>query len=257
MKLQDGFLDCKLNESILAFREEHKSEYLVIFKTKTFLDEIQNCFIGKTVSKQDAFLAASILELNNLFQSAILLFERGLPESANIIVRSILELSFKVIELIRNDDFLQEMILDVEVQAIKMLKDVRNHKLYDLISQNKIDEWLNRLQLNIPKNSKADIGVCNLADHNKMKKEYILYRMYCDYTHLSAKIIDQIIKPNGDGVILNGDLRLDGFSKSMSLLLSVTMISFPKIVQHPLIDEKLKNQLDDLQEDFVKAFKQQ
>ena len=57
LKLEDGFLDLKLNETIPVFREEHKAEYLVVFKVKSFLDELQNCSVGKTVSEQDKFLA--------------------------------------------------------------------------------------------------------------------------------------------------------------------------------------------------------
>ena len=75
--LQDGFLDLKLNAIITAFRREHNAEYAVVFKVVSFLDEAQDCFVGKKVSKQDMFLSASIMELNKLFQSAVLLFERG------------------------------------------------------------------------------------------------------------------------------------------------------------------------------------
>ena len=75
--LQDGFLDLKLNTIITAFRQEHNAEYAVVFKVKSFLDEAQDCFVGKKVSKQDMFLSASIMELNKLFQSAVVLLREG------------------------------------------------------------------------------------------------------------------------------------------------------------------------------------
>ena len=257
MKLEDGFLDLKLNEELSAFREKHQSKYLVVFKLKAFLDEVQNCFIGKTVSKQDMFLSASIIELNKLFQSAVLLFERGIPESANIVVRSVLELSFKIMELIRNENFLQEMIMDLNSKTLKTLNDVKNYKLYDVVPQNLVNQLIAECKQKRSQNgnSNISIGACNLAERNGLKKEYILYRTYCDYTHQSLNAIDEIIDITPEGVNMNGDLRLDDFAESLALLISITMISFPMIVQHLLFDENLKHKLDLLQEDFIKVFK--
>lgn len=256
MKLEDSFLDLKLNENLRAFREKHRSKYLVLFKLKAFLDEVQNCFIDKTVSKQDMFLSASIIELNKLFQSAVLLFERGLPESANIVVRSVLELSFRIIELIRNDDFLQEMIFDINSEALNTLNYIKKKGMYDIIDQNYLEQLLNSCNELNSKNNRSDIRVSQLAKRNGMEKEYILYRTYCDYTHQSAKVIDEIVEIKPNGVNLNGGLRLDDFSESIAMLASITMISFQDIVRHPLIHEKMESQFYLLQNEFVKAFQQ-
>jgi hypothetical protein len=250
MELEDGVLDLKLNETISLFREEHKPEYLVVFKVKSFLDELQNSFVGKTVSQQDKFLVASIVELNKLFQSAVLLFERGLPGAANIVVRSILELSFKIIELLNNKDFLKEMILDVNFNAIKTLNDIKENEFYDVVPQTRLDELLSNCQQFKSQNGNVNISVKELAKRNGMLREYVLYRTYCGYTHQSLKAIDEIIDYTPDGVNLNGDLRFDDFSHSILMLVSITMISFPKLLEHSLIDKKLKDQFDLLQKDL-------
>ena len=254
--LQDGFLDLKLNEIITTFRQKYSAEYSVVFKIKSFLDEAQDCFIGKTVSKQDMFLSASIMELNKLFQSAVLLFERGLPSSANIIVRSILELSFKIIELIKNENFLQEMIMDANLKTLKTLNDIKNNKLYDVVPPDLVEQLLEDCQQKKSQNSNVNIGASNLADRNGLKKEYILYRTYCDYTHQSLSAIYENIDITPQGVTLDGDLRLTNFSESLALLISITMISFPYITQHSLIDEKIKDQSVLLWEEFVEVFNQ-
>ena len=254
LKLEDGFLDLKLNVAIPVFREEHKSDYLVVLKVKSFLDELQNCFVDKTVSEQDKFLAASIVELNKLFQSAVLLYERGLPESANIVVRSILELSFKIIESVNNKDFLKEMIFDVNSNAIKTLNDIKNNEFYDIVPKDRLNKLLSDCQHLESQNGKINIRAYNLAQRNKMLREYILYRIYCDYPHQSLKVIDEIVDYTPDGVNLNGDLRLEDFSQSIAMLISITMISFPKILEHSLIDGKLKVQFDLLQKEFEKTY---
>ena len=256
MELEDGFLDLKLNEVVPLFRHEHQSEYLIIFKVKSFLDELQNTFVGNIVSKRDIFLYASILELSKLFQSAVLLFERGLSEAAKIVIRSILELSFKIIELTRNENFMQEMILDVSSESLATLIKMKESGLYDfIIDKNCFDELLNDFQKVKAKSSKVNIRASELAKRNGLENEYILYRTYCGYTHLSAQVIDELIEINPDGVILNGDFRLDDFSESIAMLASITMISFSKILQYLTVGENLKNQFDLLQDDFVKVFK--
>ena len=254
--LQDGFLDLKLNAIIATFRQEHNAEYAVVFKVKSFLDEAQDCFVGKKVSKQDMFLSASIMELNKLFQSAVLLFEKGLPSSANIIVRSILELSFKIIELINNENFLQEMIMDSNLKTLKTLNDIKNHKLYSVAPSDLVEQLLEDCKRKKTQSSNVNIGASILADRNGLKKEYILYRTYCDYTHLSLSAINENIDITSQGVTLDGDIKLTDFSESLALLISITMISFPYIAQHSLIDEKMKSQFDLLQNEFVKAFQQ-
>ena len=89
-----------------------------------------------------------------------------------------------------------------------------------------------------------------------MPREYILYREYCNYPHQSLEVIDEIIDYTPDGVNLNGDLRLEDFSKSIAMLISITMISFPKILEHSLIDGILRQQFDLLQKDFEDSYSQ-
>ncbi len=88
---------------------------------------------------KDVYLLASIVQLNKLYQSAILLFERGLRESANIIIRTIIEVSFKNIEVMRNIEFINELWLEQQYQNKKCLENIKNKKLFDLIPENKIN----------------------------------------------------------------------------------------------------------------------
>ena len=41
------------------------------------------------------YLLAAIMQLNSLYQSTIILLERGLKDPANVIIRTIIELAFK------------------------------------------------------------------------------------------------------------------------------------------------------------------
>ena len=83
---------------------------MVVFKVESFLYELQSSFVGKTVSEQDKFLAASIVELNKLFQSAVLLYERGLPESASL-NEEMLQLKKEILRILaKNKSILKTLI---------------------------------------------------------------------------------------------------------------------------------------------------
>ena len=102
----------------------------------------------------------------------------------------------------------------------------------------------------------VNIGASVLADRNGLKKEYILYRTYCDYTHQSISAINESIDITSQGVTLDGDIKLTNFSESLAMLISITMISFPYISQHSLVDEKIKDQFVLLREKFGEVFEQ-
>ena len=110
IKLTDGFIDLMINENLIKFRNKYKNEYALIRETKNLLECMQHKFIDQDVPINEMYIATALVELNKLFQSAILLFERGLLESGNIIIRSCLELSFKIVELIKNKSFFDDMI---------------------------------------------------------------------------------------------------------------------------------------------------
>ena len=102
--LVEGFLDLKINEYLPKFREEHKEKYNVVLDLMQLFNSLKDKFVGKNASEQDIFLLSSIIELNKLFQSAVMLFERGIPSSANIIIRTILELSLNIVETVKNKE---------------------------------------------------------------------------------------------------------------------------------------------------------
>lgn len=70
-------------------------------------------------TRQDLYVLSSLTELNELFQSVVLLLERGLKDSAYIIIRSILELIFRIIEVIRNEKFIDTLSLKQQYDKYK------------------------------------------------------------------------------------------------------------------------------------------
>ncbi len=254
IKLTDGFIDLKINENLLGFRNVHQKEYAIIRETKTLLDSMQREFINQDASKSEMYLVTAIIELNKLFQSAVVLFERGLLESGNIIIRSCLELSFKIVEIIKNKNFVDDMIKELNHETITTLNIIKSNKLYDIVPKLEVKRMLSIYNT---AGTKPKISPFKLAKKNDLMREYILYRLYCNDSHQSIATLSEIQIFEDNGVRLNGNLRLDKFSESVYMLISIIMIPFPTLIDEVFTDDKVKEQYEKLKENFQNVFEKE
>ncbi len=244
IQLPDGFIDLRINENLSKFRREHNEEYEFIKETKKLFDKAQQKFIGQTVTKDEMYLATSLISLNKLFQSAVLLFERGLLESGNIIMRSCLELSFKIVELIKNKKFINYMIKEQYFETKNTLEIINNNKLYDMVPKETVEDLLNKPQIKKSKHFK--LSPYKLAQKNNLLEAYILYRLYCNDSHQSIATLNETQIFEDDGVRLNGNLRLEDFSNSIYMLISIVLVPFPTLIEKHSTDDELKKQYESL-----------
>lgn len=254
-KSKDEFINLIVNDCIVDFRKQYKDEYFII---KEFIRLLRLCeeeIIIRGVDLKDVYLLASIVQLNKLYQSAILLFERGLRESANIIIRTIIEVSFKNIEVMRNSEFINELWLEQQYQNKKCLESIKNKKLFDLIPENKINELLEKVSKEINGNLKPNIRIDKLAEKNKLDKEYILYRLQCNYTHHSNSIIEGIIKNTEEGFFVDGNFQLENFKESVAWLISITLIFLQIFIKEYTKNNKLEETYNKFIIDFENIFK--
>jgi hypothetical protein len=109
--LQQRFLDLEINKYLPKFRDRYREEYDVIFELMRYMEIMENKFVDQDASLRVMLLFSAVIEINRLFQSAVLLLEKGLPSAAKIIARTILELSIKMVEMIRNQQYAQEFLV--------------------------------------------------------------------------------------------------------------------------------------------------
>lgn len=254
ISLNDGFFDLKINEQIPQFRNIYKKEYELIRAIKTLFDKVSHNFIGQTITENELYLSTAIVEINKLFQSAVVLFERGLLESGNIIIRSCLELSFKIIELTKNENFVHDMKKEVNSETRSTLNIINEKKLYNLVPKETVDELLSKLNLKEPK---FKINAIQLAEKNDLLDAYIIYRLYCNESHQSMATLSEIQIFDAEGVRLNGNLRLEDFSKAIYMLISVVVIPFPTLIEKFSDCVELKEQYEALVEDIKNTFEKQ
>ncbi len=253
--LVEGFLDFKINECLPKFREEHKEEYKVVINLIQLFNSLKDKFVGKNASEQDIFLLSSIIELNKLFQSAVLLFERGIPSSANIIIRSILELSLNIVETIKNKEHIQEIIFDEIDETRRTVKNAKEFNRLDLIPPEKIQEIQETYDLLAKNNAKKKKSVKDLAQKNGFEVEYLLYRTYCGNTHISASALAKNFSASSSGITFDAGIQLGDFKYDLRRLISIAIIPIPSLISEHFNDDDLNNQYNLICRNFESVFK--
>jgi len=253
--VNDEFIDLKLNDCIESLRKEYEKEYEIIEGFIKIFRLIEEFMEKKGNTQQNVFLLASMIQLNKLYQSAILLLERGLKEPAYVLIRTILDVIFKVIEVIRNKNYVTDLLIEQEYEMKNTLIDIKKNKLFDMISEDEVNKQIRACDKKINKRSKPNTKSYYIADKNGMKKEYILYRLQCEYTHFSTSVIGSIIKITENECLLDGNFQLENFKESVAWLISITATVFPIILNEYLKEDSLILEYKSFLEKFENNFK--
>lgn len=255
IKENDEYIDLIVNEYLPEFRQKHSNEYEIIYQLINLFRICEKQLEGLEVNRKNKFILASIMQLNKLYQSSVILFERGLKESANIIIRSILELSLKLISVIHDENFLDILLNDEAIEFKKLLNEIKENKFFDMIPKKIVDEYIKTCEENIDINIKEKPRVYKMASNNNLKKVYIFYRLQCDYTHQNTNIVAGIVKETDKVCYVDGNFQLEDFKFSVAYLISITIIAFPVIINEYLKNDNIKQQYDLFMENFEKSFK--
>ncbi len=104
-------------------------------------------------------------------------------------------------------------------------------------------------------NLKPNIRIDKLAKKNKLDKEYILYRLQCNYTHHSNSIIEGIIKSTEEGFFVDCNFQLENFKESVAWLISITLIFLQIFIKEYTKNSKLEETYNKFIIDLENTFK--
>ena len=251
-KKNDEFIDLIVNDCMVDFRQQYNKEYETINEVISIFRLCEDRLEKMGLSQQNVYILASIMQLNKLYQSSIIILERGLKEPAYGIIRTILDLTFKIIEVIRNEEFIDLLSLHQQYETKKCLEDIKNNKLFDMVSEDEVIKLIEKCNEEIKGEKKPKIKAYDLAKKNGFDKAYILYRLQCDYTHQSNSVIESTIKVTENGYYIDGNFQIEDFKMSIALLISITVIIFP-ILNEEYIKEKDLNVKYNI---FIKNFEE-
>lgn len=248
-KSGSGFLSIEINDCIPMFRSRFASEYELIEQINEFYYELQNCFVGQEATLEIVYYLTALTELHKLYQSVILLLERGLDSSANIVIRSAIELSLKLLEAIRNPDQIDAFIARDEETHFKILKEFQKN------SGTEFDASINNGTFSPEHKKYKHLTTRELAERNECSPLYTIYRLLCDDTHQSPYVLGQHIEKTENGVLIDAGFQLENFRKSAALLISIVIKPIPKLLCIIPDNDSLEKQYKLIENSYMSIFR--
>lgn len=237
---KDEFIDLKVYDYIKDFRKKNKIIYNLLYELIDILRRCEAQIEKIGTKKNNVYLLAMLMQLNKFFQSAILMFEHGLKDVGESLIRTCLELAIKIIELIKNKDFIEDYELESFFEMRTTTKIMLDKQIYDLVSKQTLEKCLELCNRKIGDKKRPKIKINHLIEKNGLYREYVLYRLHCNYTHQSIDQMNNIISSNKFKVTIDGNFQLDKFNDSIAMLISVLMIVLPVLIEEYIKNEELK-----------------
>ena len=241
-ELRNGFLDLRINDCIKGFRENHKDEYELIVYINDFFMKLEQEVVKCGKLERDTNILAALTQLHKVYESAILLFERGLEEPGNILIRTMLDLIYKIVEYIRNENAAADFMLYDKFQLRKVLIGMKKNAVAFGAAKIDIEKEIANLNRELRGKRIPNITSAKLAIKNKLGYTYPMYGLQSSYTHYSTAVIHSIVKRTNEGVYINGDLQLEGFKNSVGVVVSIVEVVFPIILDEYIKSEELKEE---------------
>lgn len=247
--LENGFLNVGVMKQIKIVRNENKDIFDLIYAFNKLAYKVSDEFKDKPCNKKENYIFCAFVELHKFYQSSIILLERGLYESSQSLMRSILELSFKIIMVIESEDYISSMAYDLIVEDIKLLNHINRNKLYELVPEEKIDEILEDRQKRKEelreKGIKPILNACDLCKKISCNKEYTYYKLLSNYTHTNLMSIYNLLIPLNEGVYINGGFKYDSFKEDTIRLIECFCLGMNRVIIY-LNNNSLLNDYNEL-----------
>lgn len=253
--LNDGFLDYEINKIVKKIRKQYQNEYKIINDFNKYIYILIEKLLYKGSSQQNLFVIASIVEMHKFYQSSIILLERGLPECANSLIRTMIDLLIKIIEVIRNKESVEKLLLNADYELLNILEYIDNHKIFTIIPHPELVKIIEQKNKEIKNRKNPRIKTKDLAEKNNVMDVYMLFRLQSDYTHLSTNIIGRIIDFNGTRYDINEDLMLNNFKIDVSLSLSIVCKMIEFVINEYERNLELQENYKELSNKFELGFK--
>lgn len=244
-----GFLSTEINDCIPIFRNRFGSEYELIDQINEFYYDLQDCFVGLEATREMVYYLSALTELHKLYQSAILLLERGLDSSANIIMRSAIELSLKLLEAIRNPGQIDAFIAHDDKEHLKILNDLQKNS--DTVVETPVSNGTIPLEV---KNYKH-LTARELAERNECGQLYTIYRLLCDDTHQSPDVLSRHIENTENGVLVDAGFQLENFRQTLALLISIVILPIPKLLGVIPCEDNIVNKHEMIEKSYINIFR--
>lgn len=135
---KDNFLDTNIKKFVKQVRKKYSLIFKAIFSFNNLSKDIEKHFVKENVKDVDIYVFTIFNKIHNIFQSAVLLTERGLCNDALILLRTMYESIFKMKYAIKEEKNLDIIINDELLKQKGILKKIKKYKLFEYMEEEDI-----------------------------------------------------------------------------------------------------------------------
>ena len=130
---EEGFL----SEDILEYVNKNRTKYKDTFSLVTDLNKYAQSLMFKIKAHENVFqeliLAALYIRALQLFQSIIILAEKGIDSSTRILTRGLMEVMFTLVACSKDTEVAKRYILNDKYDSLKTIRRVKQYKKEPLL----------------------------------------------------------------------------------------------------------------------------
>lgn len=231
---ENGILDEQQKPIFEAYKKEHQKVFDLLYEYNKLCCKIINSYTGIEVTEEKLYIFPAFVEIHKIYQSAILMLEYGVPNSAENLLRSMFELMLKMLYVFKEENNIKRLKMKNYSEALSQILYIENNTLYEIVPKDYIDKY--KTQLEESKNELIKQGVKNAPNIYDMcvelglTAEYSYYKYLCDFTHTSFYLISSMNVEMENSVIINGYEDYDNVENIGLRIITILNIIVDKMV---------------------------
>lgn len=252
----NGFIDEDIQSWVFKHRNDNETLYRICIEINQIAQaNLYNLSIHNNLI-QEILLAQLYIRALSTYQAGILLCERGMVAETKIILRTLIEILFRISAISKNKDIAEAFVLEDEIHRKKFFNKFK--MLSDPIKaangNPQLDDLINTLNQNITDKDIKELQTQWFAHKAELDDYYnTAYSMFSSSVHATVRDLEELIQTDSTGNIIelkNGpdvcglDLLLMTAGETMIIILDVVNRVFSLGLEEILVSmhELLKEQ---------------
>ena len=240
MNLNANFLDKEYEKIIDNVVKENYQVFNYLNRFNNFLYEVIKEFDGGNGTKQNQYIYSSFVLFSKYYQSCVIMIKYGLHESAEVLMRNILEIFFYIKYVINDKDNIESMILKYVITKTKNINNIEKQNLENELSPENLNKY--KIEIKEIKDEYSKKNICKQPNIKKMceqlglQEDYLKYQYLCEYSHNSFMVLNDLLINNKENIYPKFD-DLKGISYR---LIDISFEIVNSIINHYSFDKLIE-----------------
>lgn len=240
MNLNVKFLDKEYEKIIDNVVKENYQVFNYLNRFNNFLYEVIKEFDGGNGTKQNQYIYSSFVLFSKYYQSCVIMIKYGLHESAEVLMRNILEIFFYIKYVINDKDNIESMILKYVITKTKNINNIEKQNFENELSPENLNKY--KIEIKEIKDEYSKKNICKQPNIKKMceqlglQEDYLKYQYLCEYSHNSFMVLNDLLINNKENIYPKFD-DLKGISYR---LIDISFEIVNSIINHYSFDKLIE-----------------